>query len=138
MYYGWRGKIGIITPATGFIPEYEFNKYLPVGVAACAQRILFESVTPEGLAAMGDRVVDAARMLSYAKPDIIVFCCTTGSMINGLGYDMELIDKIEDATGIQALTTTTAVVQALKALQSQKVVVSTPYSKEVNEIEKNS
>ncbi len=136
MYYGWRGKIGLIFPAPGAAPEYEFNKHKPEGVAIYTQRVLFERVTPEGLGDLGDRVVEAARLLSWAEPDVIVFCCTTGSLIKGYGYDQELIARIEEASGTKALTTTTAVVQALRALGSKKLVVTTPYSDEVNTIEK--
>ena len=136
MYYGWRGKIGLIFPAPGAAPELEFNKYRPEGVSIFTTRVLFDAVTPAGLKAMGDRVVEAAKLLSWAEPDVIVFCCTTGSLIGGYGYDQELIGRMEEASGARALTTTTAVVQGLRALGSQKLVVSTPYSDEVNEAER--
>ncbi len=136
MYYGWRGKIGLIFPAPGAAPELEFNKHRPEGVSIFTTRVLFEAVTPAGLKAMGDRVVEAAKLLAWAEPDVIVFCCTTGSLIGGYGYDQELIDRIEEASGAKALTTSTAVVQGLRALGSQKLVVSTPYSDEVNEAER--
>lgn len=136
MYYGWRGKIGVILPAPGAAPELEFNKYRPDGVAIFTQRILFEEVTPAGLEAMADRVIEAAKLLKWAEPDLLIFCCTTGSMIKGLGYDQELIRRMEEATGIKSLTTTTAVVQALQALGSRRLVVSTPYSDTVNAAEK--
>lgn len=136
MYYGWRGKIGLIFPAPGAAPEFEFNKYAPEGVAIFTTRVLFEAVTPEGLKAMGDRVVEAAKLLSWAECDVIVFCCTTGSLIGGLGYDQELIRRMEEASGAKCLTTTTAVIQALHALGSKKLVVSTPYSDVVNAEEK--
>lgn len=136
MYYGWRGKIGIIFPAAGTSPECEFHKHCPEGVAVMTQRVLFERVDPHGLIEMSDRVEDAAKLLATGKPDIIVFACTTGSLIKGLGFDRELIDRLEDATGIRALTTTTAVIQALRTLDAKRLVVSTPYSTEVNRIEK--
>lgn len=136
MYYGWRGKIGVIFPAPGAAPELEFNKYRPDGVAIFTQRVLFDEVTPAGLEALADRVIEAAKLLKWAEPDLIIFCCTTGSMIKGLGYDQELIHRMEEATGIKSLTTTTAVVQALHALGSKRLVVSTPYSDTVNAAEK--
>lgn len=136
MYYGWRGKIGLIFPATGVAPEQEFHKYQPEGVATYTQRILFEKVTPDGLAALADRAVNASKLLATAGLDIIVFACTTGSLIKGFGYDQELIKRIEDASGCKALTTSTAVIMALQALGSKRVIVTTPYSDEVNAIER--
>lgn len=136
MYYGWRAKIGLIIPAPGAAPEREFNKYAPEGVSILTQRILFEKVDHDGLAALGDRVVEAAKLVSTGKPDLLVFGCTTGSLIKGVGYDQELIRRMEDAAGIPAVTTSTAVLAALRALGAKRVVVSTPYSDEVNETEK--
>ena len=136
MYYGWRKKIGLIFPSTGYAPEVEFHRFAPTGVAVSTQHVLFERVTPDGLQEMGNRVDEAAKILATGKPDLLVFACTTGSLIKGIGYDKEIIDRMEQASGIPSITTTTAVVEALRALNSQKLLISTPYSTEVNDIEK--
>ncbi len=136
MYFGWRGKIGVITPANGTAMEEEFHRYAPEGVAVMTQRILFEKVDKEGLSALGERSVEAAKILASAKPDLLLFGCTTGSLINGLGYDQELIRRIEAASGIRTITTSTALTEALKTLGSRKLVISTPYSETVNQAEK--
>lgn len=137
MYYGWRAKIGVITPANGTSMEMEFHKYAPDGVATMTQRILFERVDHQGLAALADRSVEAAKILSSAKPDLLLFGCTTGSLINGFGYDQTLIDRIREASGgIPTITTSTALVAALKTLGSQKLVIATPYPDSVNAAEK--
>jgi len=65
-----------------------------------------------------------------------VFGCTTGSCIKGFGWDKECISKIERACGIPGLTTSTAVLEAFKALGTKKVAVLTPYPEETNQIEK--
>lgn len=136
MYYGWRGKIGLVFPHTGGAPEHEYHKYLPEGVDLFTTRILFEKVDPQGLVEMGQRVAAGAKLIAGAGLDLIVFPCTTGSLIKGYGYDMELTKQIEEASGVKALTTTTAVVRALRAVGAKKIVVATPYSKEVDQIEK--
>ena len=136
MYCGWRAKIAIIFPANGTHPEYEFHKYAPEGVSIMSQRVLFERVDPKGLEEMANRAVDAAKLVATGNPDLIVFCCTSGSLIKGHGYDKELIARIEDSCGIKAITTTTAVIMALEALGAKRLAVSTPYSNIVNEIEK--
>jgi maleate isomerase len=136
MYYGWRKKIGLIFPATGTATEVEFHRYAPPGVAVMTQRVLFEKVDPQGLAEMGDRTEEAARILATGKPDIIVFACTTGSLIKGLGYDQELVNRLEKASGVKAITTSTALIKALEKTGSRKIIVPTPYSEEVNQIEK--
>lgn len=134
MRYDWRARIGLVCPNAG-IP-YEYYKYAPEGVAYASTCILFEKVSPEGLAAMGGRLTEGAKMVAGANPDMIVFPCTTGSLIKGIGYDRELSKRIEEATGIKAMTTTTAVISALKAVNAKRIVVATPYPRQVDEIEK--
>ena len=137
MYYGWRAKIGLIIPVNGAAPEYEFHKYAPDGVATLTQRLLFEKVDRTGLEALGAQVEDAARLLAHAGPDLLMFGCTTGSLIKGAGYDAELCRRMEAAAGgIPSLTTSTAVLRALKALKAKKVAVATPYSAAVDEAER--
>ena len=87
MYCGWRARIGLIMPSSGTNPEHEFHQYAPEGVTVVTQRVLFERVDPVGLQEMGDRVYEAAEMLARAHPDIIIFGCTSGSLIKGIGYD---------------------------------------------------
>lgn len=136
MQYGWRAKIGLITPANGTANEMDFHRYAPEGVATMTQRIFFEKVDVDGLSDLADRAVEGAKILSSAHPDLLVFGCTTGSLIKGFGYDRELIRRIEQASGIRTITTSTALIEALKALGTKRILVSTPYSDEVNAIEK--
>ena len=60
MYYGWRGKIGLISPATSPSIESDFNHFAPEGVSTLTTRILLEKVDEKGLGAMEERAVEAA------------------------------------------------------------------------------
>jgi maleate isomerase len=68
--------------------------------------------------------------------DVIVFACTTGSLVHGLGWDRELIARIERASGRPATTTTTAVLEALRAVGATSLAIATPYIDELNRIER--
>ncbi len=133
---GWRGKIGLIFPAPGGAPDFEYHERAPEGVGIFIARLPFEACTVDGLSKMGESVEDAAALVAQAKVDLILFACTTGSLVKGPGYDRQLIARIEKRTGIPALTTSTAVVDAMNALKIKRVAVSTPYSDEVNEAER--
>jgi maleate isomerase len=133
---GWRGKIGLIFPAPGGAPDFEYHERAPEGVGIFVARLPFEACTVDGLSKMGEFVEDAAALVAQAKVDLILFACTTGSLVKGPGYDRQLIARIEKRTGIPALTTSTAVVDAMNALKIKRVAVSTPYSDEVNEAER--
>lgn len=135
--HGWRGKIGLIFPAPGTATEVEFHENVPEGVAVLTTRVPFEEVTIEGIIKMDTHVEEASSILAQAKPDLIVFACTGGSFVKGVGHDKELIDSIERRTGIPATTTTTAVIEALNILKLKKIAIATPYPDEVNQAEKS-
>ena len=134
--HGWRGKIGLIFPAPGSAPEVEFHQRGPEGVGVFTTRVPFEAVTIDGLTKMGSHVEEAAALLAQANVDLILFACTTGSLVKGIGYDKEIIDRLERYTGIPATTTTTSVTEALNALKLKRIAIATPYSVEVNQAEK--
>jgi maleate isomerase len=138
--YGERGRIGLITLASdaGVLPEY--TRLCPAGVTVYVAPIPLPrgEVTPAALSEMlaGDELERAARLLTGIEPDLILFACTTGSLVHGLGWDQELIGRIERASGRPATTTTTAVLAALRAVGATSLAIGTPYLDALNEIER--
>ncbi len=134
--YGWRKRIGLIIPSLNVTIEPEFNKLLPPGVSVHATRTLLKEGKPENLGKMADDCIAASRLLATADVDMIIYACTSGSLIKGVGWDREIIRDIETETGIMATTTSTAVIDAFQEMGIGKVAVATPYIEEVNRIEK--
>ena len=140
--YGWRGRIGLLVPSTNFAVEQEFYRAVPervsIHTARCVIRDNVETDEEKMQATidMGKDVVKAAREVSDIRPKVISFACTSGSFLKGIGHDRELIQEVEKEIGIKTLTTSTAVVNALKELDVKKVAVATPYIRAVDEKEK--
>jgi maleate isomerase len=138
--YGARGRIGLITLATDTSVLPEYARVMPDGVAVYPAPIVLPrgEVTAAALAEMlaDDQLERAAGLLAWAEVDMIVFACTTGSLVHGLGWDRELIARIERASGLPATTTTTAVLAALHAVGATSLAIATPYIDELNAIER--
>lgn len=137
---GWRGRIGLLIPAPNTVIEYEFPKMSPEGVSIHISRIHYpETTNPQkkenNLIKMGSDAIHAAQEIACIKPDVIAFCCTSGSFIKGEGYNREIIKNIEKTTGIPTVTTSSAVLEVFKKLKLKKIVMATPYHKEVVEKE---
>lgn len=134
--YGWRGRIGLINSANNTVLEPEFAAILPEGVNSYCTRIAFRP-TISGLKAMINHVEEAAGLLSSEGIcDLIVFGCTMGSMIGGVGYDKELISIIERVAKVPAITITTAVLAAFEALGVRRIAIATPYTKDIGETQR--
>lgn len=131
-----RERIGLLLPSSNTTMEPEFYRMAPTGVTVHTARMLLRSVTPEGLEEMAGEAQRAARLLETAGVDVMVYGCTSGSLIKGVEWEKELISRLTEATGIQTVSTAGAVVRALKALGLKRVAVVTPYMDEINRLER--
>ncbi|MET1101359.1 MAG: aspartate/glutamate racemase family protein [Pyrodictiaceae archaeon] len=133
--YGWRGRVGLIIPSSNTTMEPEFYSLMPVGVSVHTTRVPLREVTSEELIRMEEKAVEAAELLATADVDIIVYGCTTGSLVKGPGHDEEIARRLSKASGKPVLPTATAVIEALRALRAKRIALVTPYIDEVNERE---
>lgn len=135
--YGKRARIGVIIPSTNTVVESEFWKMAPEGVSIHASRMKLTKTTPETLKQMITQMERAADELATAQVNIIIFACTSGSFVGGIEWENKLTKKIMSLTSIKAITTSGAVVGALREMKSKKIVMATPYIPELNELEKS-
>ncbi|MBI5967219.1 MAG: aspartate/glutamate racemase family protein [Deltaproteobacteria bacterium] len=138
--YGWRGRIGLIVPSSNTTCEMEFHRMSPEGVSVHTARVFNPEITEESekekaMLQMSGELTRAAREVASVQPGVIIYACTTASFIKGPGYDLELGDKIKRETGIPGFSTTTAVVEALKALGLKQIALATPYAQSIGEKE---
>jgi len=133
--YGRRARIGLIVPSSNTVCEPEMASLCPEGVVTYSTRILFEP-TIRGLKDMKDGIKRASSELSSEGIcQIIAFCCTVGSMIDGADYDRDITQIIEEQAKVPAITTTTAVRAALDILGAVRIAVATPYTREIVQYE---
>lgn len=134
--YGDKGRIALLRPGVTPSTEMDFHTHLPEGYALSTWGVEYDGATLEGLQKMSERVRICAEQYKGFPIDIMVFACTTGSMIGGPGYDKKLIGQMETASGIPALTTTTALLDAFETLGIRKLSIVTPYTESLNAMEK--
>jgi len=133
-YYGWRARIGLLVPSVNVVMEPELHLMAPEGVSIHSSRLVISGPSScESYASMGAQAGEAASRLKMVDPAIIVFGCTSCSFIENA---KEIREKIEKETGVPAITTSEAVIQALKHLGVHSIAVATPYVKFINEEEK--
>jgi len=130
--YGWRAKIGRISPSPETVGCEEWRRALPEGVCLVETRTLLHDVTVEGLAETVKQVERAALELASAEVDVILHAGTAIAFFRGFGHDRELSERITATTGIKATTSLTAVVDALRTLGITRPAIATPYLAEID------
>jgi maleate isomerase len=130
-------RFGLIIPSSNTTMEAEFWK-MALGFASVhAARMRLQKITVDDLEEMEGQMLEAAVSLADAGVDVIGYGCTSGSLFKGRDHDREIERKITEKTGIPAVATARAVVEALNELQVTSVCVATPYVEEINDLEKS-
>ena len=135
MRYGLRLRIGLLVPSSNTTMEPDFYGMAPEGVSVHTARMRLDEVTPDGLIRMADDAERGAALLATAGVDVIVYGCTTGSLVGGVKWEESLVRSIHENTGVRAMSTSGAVVEALRALNARRVGVATPYTDVLNRLE---
>jgi maleate isomerase len=127
---GFDHAIGVITPSGNLVVErvtIALLRDLPAvsphfsRIAVHGARDPFpDSYDLEGMLA-------AARLLAHAAPGVILWNGSKGFAI-GVEHDRDLVRRITEATGIPAVTSSLALVEALGRLGAGRVALVTPYT----------
>jgi maleate isomerase len=127
-------RVGLMIPSSNTMMEVDFTRDLPPGTALHTARMYMEDTTPAGENRMLDEfALPAARDLGTARPDVVVFGCTSAGALRGNDYDTELCQRISELTGAPVVSTIGAVRTAIEASGAASIGVITPYVDELNE-----
>jgi maleate cis-trans isomerase len=122
-----KARVGLIIPSVNTYSEPQFNHFAPEGLGIHVARARVAGEWKRPLPEMREEIADAAKLLSDAHPDVIVFHCTDTSMTQGPLGEGQILDIVKDATGIDAMATSRLVLDALQTLGIKSVVLLTPY-----------
>ena len=127
-------RVGVVIPSSNTVMEVDLYRGVPADVTVHTARMYMVETTPEGEEAMLDDHLPAAiRDLASARPDVVVFGCTSAGALRGKAYEAELIRRMADETGAETISVATAVGEAINRRGARRVGVVTPYVESLNE-----
>lgn len=130
-------RIGVLAPSGNIVMERELPRYLPPGVVTIHNRLSRPgtAMTKAQLVGMMESLERAAKDMAQSYPEVILYGCTSGSFLLGVGREGDAGEKIAEYTGIPGITTSMAVDKALNAVAAKRVFMLTPYPDDINESE---
>ncbi len=130
--YGWRGRIGAILGRPNAVCEPEFNRMVPEGVSVHGARMTGHAIAryndPKVMKDMDGYAGDCAEAMKEFRPDVVVFTHNAASMAT-VAFNKKITKTMEKKAGCPALTTATALVDALKAVKAKRIAVTDPFPK---------
>jgi maleate isomerase len=127
-------RVGLIVPSSNTVAEVDFYRHLPAGATLHTARMYLDDVTPEDeLVMLDEHLPGALRDLATARPDVVVFACTSAGTLRGNAWEEQLIARIGERTVARAISVAAAVRRAIAHRGAQRVGVLTPYVAEIND-----
>ena len=126
-----RARVGHLYPSGGLCDD-EVQLMAPSSVRFLTTRLPFRSTGVEDDLTMAEDLELHAGLLADADVDLIAFNCTAASMLLG---PETLRQRITRATSLPVVTTVEAVVDALRRLQAERILLLNPYPRDVEERE---
>src|SRR5712691_9231919 len=124
--FGWRKRIGLLSPTVIETAAYDFYRLAPDGVSMCATTSNIEHWSRENFDQhVLDPIVTAVRYLASRHVDYIIHTGMPVVTTRGKGF--------EDATGLPATTSIRSAIRALAHLGVRNVAVVTPYPQELHQ-----
>ncbi len=132
--FGWRKRIGILSPTVIETACYDFGRLAPDGVAMCAITSNVEHWSKDNFERdVIEPLVKSAKYLASRNVDYIMHCGMPVVTTQGKGFEERVVKIITDATGISSSTSIRSAIRALEHLGVRKVAVLSPYPPELHQ-----
>lgn len=134
-----RARFGILVPFTNTNLEPDMQLLRPAGVSLHFARMggydadeIPDEVQMQNLGASDlDETLD---LLMGAKPDIVLYGCTSATLTHGPEFDRQLSEQIKSSSGAKTVTAAGSLVAALRALGVSNIGFASPYVPAINDL----
>jgi maleate isomerase len=132
--FGWRKRIGLLSPTVIETAAYDFFRLAPDGVSMCATTSNIEHWNKENFQQhVIEPLVTAVKYLASRHVDYIIHTGMPVVTTRGKGFEEEIVKLITDTTGLPATTSIRSAIRALAHLGVRNVVVLSPYPQELHQ-----
>lgn len=128
-------RVGLIVPSLNTTTEPDLVRQAPADIGFFSTRVYMRLSTPEDLRGMNAQLDDAARLVGSTSPDLVAYACTAGTFLDGGSVLAAITERIAGAAGCPVVTTSAAMVDALRALDVRRVAVAAPYPHDITQAE---
>jgi maleate isomerase len=123
----------LLLPSSNSVQEPDFCSVLPQHITLHVARMRLSTVEADSTLRIVQEIETESQKLADVDVDVIVFAATAPSSRNGIGYDQELIKRISTASGKPATTASTALLEALRTLSAERIVLGAPWTEAINQ-----
>ncbi|WP_065959774.1 decarboxylase [Streptomyces sparsogenes] len=128
--------VGVVAPFD-FALDRELWRWVPDEVSLHLTRTPFVPVEVSldlaRLVSEHETLHDAVRALCAVAPEVVAYACTSGSFVGGVAGERAMCAAMTQAGEVPSLTTSGALLEALREIGARRIAVVTPYTKSVTD-----
>ncbi len=138
MTHRGRARMGVLVPFTNVNLEPDMAMMCPPGVSLHIARMggydVDEIPDADQMHGLGAADIDGPlALLMGAKPDVILYGCTSATLTHGPAFDRDLAARIKAQSGAATVTAAGALAHGLATLGVSRIGFASPYVKEIND-----
>lgn len=128
-----RTRIGLLVPSSNTVMENDLHAHLDKArYTVHTARMYLEVTTAEAEQAMLDRDAPAAaELVGTARPDVLVFGCTSAGSLGGVAHDRSYCADLGKRAGARGIGVMSSLVDRIQDAGLRRIAVLTPYVEEL-------
>ena len=131
--FGWRARVGYISPTVMEVLPYEFYRFAPPGVGLVGTTCSIDDWKPDEFEKGLAQVKGAATYLGSRKVDYIIHGGGPLVVSRGKGYEDTIVREIEAVSGVPATTGVRSALEAMRHMGSKRIAIASCYPPGHNE-----
>lgn len=130
--FGYRGRIGYISPSVVELNGYDFYRIAPKSVGLIAVACMVGGWKEEAYKEALAQVESCARELARRFCDFVIHGGSPLVLSQGKGFETRLVDQLKEITGVPCTTSIVAAMDAFRDLSATRLAVVDPYPPDLN------
>lgn len=131
--FGYRARIGYISPSVFELNAYDFYRVAPPGVGLVGVACMVEGWKEDAYKKALAQVEDCARELGRRFCDFVIHGGAPLVLSQGKGFETSFVEKLQAITGVPCTTSIVAAMDAFRDLSATRLAVVNPYPADLNE-----
>lgn len=131
--FGYRARIGYISPSVIELNGYDFYRIVPKGVGLVGVTCMVDGWKDEAYKQALAQVEACAKELGRRSCDFIIHGGAPLVLTQGKGFELSLIEKVKSISGTPCTTSIMAAMDAFRDLSTSRLAVVDPYPPDLNQ-----
>jgi len=130
--FGYRARVGYISPSVMELNAYDFYRIVPDGVGLIAVTCMVEGWKEDAYKRALAQVEACARELARRSCDFVIHGGAPLVLSQGKGFETTLLAQLREILGVPCTTSIVAAMDAFRDLSATKLAVVDPYPPDLN------